>query len=77
MLIAEFLEDKDRFFEKKRLNNIHTQAHEAKQYVVLTERILAGDESAEKDLHKYVSISKKVDQIKKKQKGQKIIEKKP
>lgn len=66
MLMAECLEDKDRFFEKKRLNNIHTQAHEAKQYVVLTERIKAGDESAEKDLHKYVSISKKVEKIKQK-----------
>ena len=30
MLLAECIEDKDRFFEKKRLNNIHTQAHEAK-----------------------------------------------
>lgn len=77
MGIAELFEDKDPFFEKKRLNNIHTQAHEAKQYVVLTERIKAGDESAEKDLHKYVSISKKVDAIKKQQEGEKPVVKKP
>ena len=30
MLIAELIEDKDRFFEKRRLNNIHSQAHDAK-----------------------------------------------
>ena len=63
--ISELMEDKDRFFEKRRKNAIHTAAHEAKQYVVLTERIKAGDESAEKDLHKYVRISKKVENIKK------------
>jgi hypothetical protein len=77
MGIAELLEDKDRFFEKRRLNDVHTQAHEAKQYVVLTERIKAGDESAEKDLHKYVSISKKVENIKKEQKGEKPVLRKP
>ena len=76
MGIAELFEDKDRFFEKRRLNNIHTQAHEAKQYVVLTERIKAGDESAEKDLHKYVSVSKKVENIKRQQRGEKPVLKK-
>lgn len=76
MGIAEWLEDKDRFFERRRLNHIHTQAHEAKQYVVLTERIKAGDESAEQDLHKYVRIHKRVENIQRQQKGEQPVLKK-
>ena len=39
-------------FEKRRLNAIHTDNHELKQYAVLTERIKAGDEDAKNDIQK-------------------------
>jgi hypothetical protein len=73
MGISELVEDmdKDRFFEKRRLNAIHTDNHELKQYAVLTERIKAGDEDAKNDIQKgAVRIEKQVENQKKFFKGE-------
>jgi len=57
------MEDNERFFESKRLNAIHSTAHEATQYVELSKRIKAGDEEAEQMRDRFVTVYKRVERI--------------